>query len=249
MRGADQLAARAARADRDALDSLRPMREHERVAGERLADAAGELFDAGRLGADGLPGRPRRTARRAPPRGRRRAGRCCRSRDARRAPGGTPRGSGRRRRAPRAVHAGGGRSRRARSARTCRDGRSRAGRLRPPLARRARARTRRRTRSSSPRRRRATCRPGVPYSGNRWISRSSFAYLMISSRWAMSSIIATLCPLGVWRSLVARSVRVGEVRSSNLRTPMSVGEPPGSPTNLLPSHGLPVGRTVPSLGG
>ena len=28
-------------------------------------------------------------------------------------------------------------------------------------------------------------------------------------------------PLGVWRSLVARSVRDGEVRSSNLRTPMS----------------------------
>ena len=33
-------------------------------------------------------------------------------------------------------------------------------------------------------------------------------------------IIATLSPLGVWRSLVARSVRVGEVRSSNLRTPI-----------------------------
>jgi HAD superfamily hydrolase (TIGR01549 family) len=32
---------------------------------------------------------------------------------------------------------------------------------------------------------------------------------------------ATLFPLGVWRSLVARSVRVGEVPSSNLGTPIS----------------------------
>src|SRR5204862_4862502 len=31
--------------------------------------------------------------------------------------------------------------------------------------------------------------------------------------------------LGVWRSLVARSVRVGEAPSSNLGTPTSVGEP------------------------
>ena len=31
----------------------------------------------------------------------------------------------------------------------------------------------------------------------------------------------TLCSLGVWRSLVARSVRVGEVPSSNLGTPMA----------------------------
>ena len=35
---------------------------------------------------------------------------------------------------------------------------------------------------------------------------------------------ATLVPLGVWRSLVARSVRVGEVPSSNLGTPIA-GEP------------------------
>ena len=35
------------------------------------------------------------------------------------------------------------------------------------------------------------------------------------------AIIATLRPLGVWRSLVARSVRVGEVPSSNLGTPIS----------------------------
>ena len=32
----------------------------------------------------------------------------------------------------------------------------------------------------------------------------------------------TLCSLGVWRSLVARSVRVGEVPSSNLGTPISL---------------------------
>ena len=39
--------------------------------------------------------------------------------------------------------------------------------------------------------------------------------------------LAYSCPLGVWRSLVARSVRDGEVRSSNLRTPMSrQGRPP-----------------------
>ncbi len=35
--------------------------------------------------------------------------------------------------------------------------------------------------------------------------------------------------LGVWRSLVARSVRVGEVRSSNLRTPIAAGETPFPP--------------------
>ncbi len=41
--------------------------------------------------------------------------------------------------------------------------------------------------------------------------------------------LATLCALGVWRSLVARSVRVGEVPSSNLGTPIGVGEPVVSP--------------------
>ena len=47
-------------------------------------------------------------------------------------------------------------------------------------------------------------------------------------------IIATLSALGVWRSLVARSVRVGEVPSSNLGTPMSVGEPMVPPPDLPP---------------
>src|SRR6476619_8478444 len=44
---------------------------------------------------------------------------------------------------------------------------------------------------------------------------------------------ATLCPLGVWRSLVARSVRVGEAPSSNLGTPtspQSVGSASADPT-------------------
>src|SRR5919198_4057065 len=41
---------------------------------------------------------------------------------------------------------------------------------------------------------------------------------------------ATLCAaLGVWRSLVARSVRVGEVPSSNLGTPIERGGTHGSP--------------------
>ena len=35
--------------------------------------------------------------------------------------------------------------------------------------------------------------------------------------------------LGVWRSLVARSVRVGEAPSSNLGTPTDRGGTPGSP--------------------
>src|SRR5690349_17557137 len=35
---------------------------------------------------------------------------------------------------------------------------------------------------------------------------------------------ANLSHLGVWRSLVARSVRVGEVPSSNLGTPIGTGE-------------------------
>ena len=41
----------------------------------------------------------------------------------------------------------------------------------------------------------------------------------------------TLFRLGVWRSLVARSVRVGEVPSSNLGTPIERGGAHGSPTN------------------
>ena len=41
----------------------------------------------------------------------------------------------------------------------------------------------------------------------------------------------TLWALGVWRSLVARSVRVGEVPSSNLGTPIEGGGTPGSPAD------------------
>src|SRR5207248_7204036 len=41
--------------------------------------------------------------------------------------------------------------------------------------------------------------------------------------------VANLCAFGVWRSLVARSVRVGEVPSSNLGTPT---EAPGSRTDF-----------------
>ena len=37
----------------------------------------------------------------------------------------------------------------------------------------------------------------------------------------MGATAANLCSLGVWRSLVARSVRVGEVPSSNLGTPIA----------------------------
>ena len=44
---------------------------------------------------------------------------------------------------------------------------------------------------------------------------------------------ATLVALGVWRSLVARSVRVGEVPSSNLGTPIGRGGNDVSPTSLL----------------
>src|SRR6185437_2920738 len=52
---------------------------------------------------------------------------------------------------------------------------------------------------------------------------------------------ATLQPPGVWRSLVARSVRVGEVPSSNLGTPITAwGQTRGGLTPLLPgSPGLP----------
>src|SRR3954468_1151194 len=41
-------------------------------------------------------------------------------------------------------------------------------------------------------------------------------------------------PLGVWRSLVARSVRVGEVPSSNLGTPIDRGKPCFPRHPLLP---------------
>ena len=41
----------------------------------------------------------------------------------------------------------------------------------------------------------------------------------------------TLCSLGVWRSLVARSVRVGEVPSSNLGTPIDAWGTRGSPAS------------------
>ena len=56
----------------------------------------------------------------------------------------------------------------------------------------------------------------------------------------------TLSQLGVWRSLVARSVRVGEVPSSNLGTPISVGEPmvpPRAPSfSALPRAAAGYGR-------
>ena len=49
VRGVDQVAAGRARADRDPLDPLRAVREDERLAADRLADAGGELLDADRL--------------------------------------------------------------------------------------------------------------------------------------------------------------------------------------------------------
>ena len=55
---------------------------------------------------------------------------------------------------------------------------------------------------------------------------------------------ATLSPLGVWRSLVARSVRVGEVPSSNLGTPIRAGEPMVPPPTPLLCR-APVARTWP----
>ena len=65
----------------------------------------------------------------------------------------------------------------------------------------------------------------------------------------------TLWPLGVWRSLVARSVRVGEVPSSNLGTPISGGGkrcfPPPAPLPLrMPLHrrGLASRRAKPASG-
>ncbi len=48
----------------------------------------------------------------------------------------------------------------------------------------------------------------------------------------------TILALGVWRSLVARSVRVGEAPSSNLGTPMSTGEPTGFPREPLLVTGM-----------
>ena len=48
----------------------------------------------------------------------------------------------------------------------------------------------------------------------------------------------TLCALGVWRSLVARSVRVGEVPSSNLGTPIRAGEPMVPPRLLARGVGV-----------
>src|SRR5207247_7668061 len=62
----------------------------------------------------------------------------------------------------------------------------------------------------------------------------------LASSTAERALQALTCALlGVWRSLVARSVRVGEVPSSNLGTPMppraafgtarSTGAPPGPP--------------------
>ena len=232
VRRADQLAAGAARADRDAPDSLRAC---GKTSGSRpivSRTRPAKLVDADRLGQPAavpdLAERPLDGDRRA----RRRAARCCRSRGARRARGGTRPGSGRRRRAPRGGRAGAGRSRRGSfrqnmpwwTITSCA----------PAAAARSKSSREDETpqaifvTSSAP----STCRPGVPYSGKRSISSSSFAYPMISSRWATGPIIATLCALGVWRSLVARSVRVGEVRSSNLRTPIDVGEPSWFPHAL-----------------
>ena len=89
----------------------------------------------------------------------------------------------------------------------------------PSTGSRSTARARAATRRGSARRRSAR-----PRSGTRRRVLSEIAY--------GSSSGANLSRLGVWRSLVARSVRVGEVPSSNLGTPMtSTGEPPGSPVS------------------
>ena len=102
----------AARADRDALDPLRAVREDERLApADRLPDAR-RRAPRSRAGSRRRPPWPTLAegpldARR---RARRRAARCCRAPGARRARGGRRAGTGRRGRAPRGGRAGAGRS-------------------------------------------------------------------------------------------------------------------------------------------
>ena len=51
-------------------------------------------------------------------------------------------------------------------------------------------------------------------------------FVPLCYRQVRKPVDANLYALGVWRSLVARSVRVGEVPSSNLGTPMRAGTQP-----------------------
>ena len=63
--------------------------------------------------------------------------------------------------------------------------------------------------------RRQPCSPSAGRSGSRcWF------VPLLDRRVRLAWLDANLYALGVWRSLVARSVRVGEVPSSNLGTPM-----------------------------
>ena len=97
VRRLDQVAAAAAARDRDALDLLGAGGEDDRLAARRrLATRARRTPRPCRARAAGRPGRPPRRLARRRRRALRRAGRCCRSRDARRARGGTRRASGRR---------------------------------------------------------------------------------------------------------------------------------------------------------
>ena len=75
-----------------------------------------------------------------------------------------------------------------------------------------------------------TCRPPRCRSWQR--SRRNGHASEPSSARATRRLACTLRALGVWRSLVARSVRVGEVPSSNLGTPIARGRPRGRPPKL-----------------
>ena len=145
-----EVAAAAARDDRNALDLVRAFLEDQRLGRDPFPNACEERFDRSPVQAAGRRRRSRRTARRPLPRARARAARCCRPPDGRRARGGSRRGSDRRRTAPPGGRGRARRSHAARCPRAARGARSRAARAPRPRARTARATRRRRRRSSTP---------------------------------------------------------------------------------------------------
>ena len=217
--GVDQVAAGGARADRDALDPVRAVREDERLAADRLADTGGELVDAERLAQrPALPDLGERTLDLDPERlGEQGVVAELRMRVEREVVRGQAEVGGEERLEPATLapvdpdrlvppehpvvddhQLGPGRGR---ALEELLRGRDAARDLRHLV-------------------RAEHLQAGRPVLGEAVDCEQFVGEADDLVALSHGPIIATLSPLGVWRSLVARSVRVGEVRSSNLRTPI-----------------------------
>ena len=218
----DEVVACAAGRDGEPADVPVAAAEHERGALGRRFDACGELVERERPDRAAEPDRLERPPR-ASPRSAPRAGRCSRASGARRVPGDTRRATRRRGRGPRAGRADGRRRRAARCARRARGARERAPRRARPPARTARGSTR------PARDRRHLVRADDLQALGRELrepldleqrARVRDDLVPASHGASLRNRETATLRLGVWRSLVARSVRVGEVPSSNLGTPI-----------------------------